>query len=68
MSLRSDGGPEAVVPQESVEAHLDPVGPALPESGEEWIEDGDALLKGSCGFGEEHEVVGQDTQDEFASL
>ena len=27
-----------------------------------------ALLKGSCGFGEEHEVVGQDTQDEFASL
>ena len=27
-----------------------------------------ALLKRSCGLGEEHEVVGQDTQDEFASL
>jgi hypothetical protein len=27
-----------------------------------------ALLKSSCGCGEEHEIVGEDTQDEFAAL
>jgi tripartite-type tricarboxylate transporter receptor subunit TctC len=27
-----------------------------------------ALLKGSCDCGEEHEVLGEDTQDEFAPL
>jgi hypothetical protein len=27
-----------------------------------------ALLKGSCGCGEEHEIVSEDTQDEFAPL
>ncbi len=27
-----------------------------------------ALLKSSCGCGEEHEVVFEDTQDEFAAL
>ncbi|MHA8049470.1 hypothetical protein AB3X21_23135, partial [Roseomonas mucosa] len=27
-----------------------------------------ALLKRSCGLGEEHEVVGEDAEDEFAVL
>jgi hypothetical protein len=27
-----------------------------------------ALLKSSCGCGEEHEIVGEDTPDEFAAL
>jgi hypothetical protein len=27
-----------------------------------------ALLKGSCGCGEEHEIVSEDTQNEFAPL